>query len=345
MRLIRKISKWLGLSAVLLMLIGAVYNQVGLIADARFAPPRNEMVDVDGRMIHVACTGGGRATIILDAGLGAWSFEWFRLQPLLAQWARVCSFDRAGMGWSESLGGGHDGAAAAEQLHAIVDAAGISRPFIYVGHSLGANFAQIYFAKYPADIAGLVLMEPGNPKDLLEDFSGTRTDAMNVPDCDTLCYVAGGLVHVGVVRLAVAMSGAGDKSLPSAVKAQYRAGLTRASSVIAIASNLSALPKTAYQNIDVKSFAATPVLLFASAQARKPEGTETVDDVRVWQAGYRAYLASLAAQSSAGLGPYEVPHSTHATMVMGEEQAIWVAGKIAEFVPGGKDVAPTAPEN
>ena len=167
MRLTVRILKWLGLGLLALLAAGAIYQQIGLLLDAREAPPSREMIRVGDRSVHLDCTGAGPRTFVLDAGLGAWSFEWFRLQPLLAKMGRVCAFDRAGLGWSDGSGAGHDGAAAADELSALVVAAKIPRPFFYVGHSLGANFAEIYYARHPADIAGLVLFEPGDPKDLL----------------------------------------------------------------------------------------------------------------------------------------------------------------------------------
>src|ERR1700683_1963130 len=188
MKRLRKILKWLGIGVLGLVIVGALYEQVGLLLDAKLTPAANEFVSVGGSDMHISCGGEGPPTFVLDAGLGTSSWEWFRLKPLLEETARVCTFDRAGLGWSVSSGASHDGNAAAARLSALLDAARVPRPFFYVGHSLGANLAQIYYAKYPADIAGLVLLEPGDPKDLLEDTAASQKEVMVAPDCTAMCY-------------------------------------------------------------------------------------------------------------------------------------------------------------
>lgn len=209
---------------------------------------------------------------------------WWRLQSLLAKAGCACVFDRPGEGWSESARSGHDGRAAADQLAAIVASAKIPTPFVYIGHSLGANFAQIYYASHPGDIAGLVLLEPGDPKDLLEDFHGTCAEATAAPDCNWKCHIAGAAGYLGVTRLTANL--APGKHFPGTMKAQYRAGLARPSHWMNMMAYMAALPKTAYENLDVSNFGATPVLVFSSSELREPEGKETVADVKAWRGGY-----------------------------------------------------------
>jgi pimeloyl-ACP methyl ester carboxylesterase len=331
MRLIGRIFKWVGVAFAILILVGVGYQAIASWRDQRLTPPLSEMVNVGGKRIHVVCVGTGPRSFLLDAGLGAWSSEWTRLQPLLAKQGRVCAVDRSGVGWSEDLGGRHDGASVADELAAIVVAARVKKPFVYVGHSLGANFAQIYYAHHPEDVAALVLFEPGQPKDLLEDFHGTRGDAMRAPECGAMCYAGAAAAYAGVVRLAVNLAGAGAKNLSPEAAAQYRAGLARPSTVMASAEYYTALPKTAYQDLDVKRFG-VPLVIFASTAPRDPEGSETVADVKVWRAGLIRYFASLAAKSPNGAGPVDVPDSTHASMVMGQSQAEFDAKAIDTFL-------------
>jgi pimeloyl-ACP methyl ester carboxylesterase len=335
MRILVRILRWVGMCVLLLALAGAVYQQLGLALDSRFYPSKWTMFQVDGRTVHVVCSGRGPHSFVLDAGAGEWSNEWYRVQPLLSGRGRVCSFDRAGLGWSDPSSGSHDGTTAAEQLHAIVVAAKIPTPFIYVGHSLGANFAQIYYARYAEHVAGMVLLEPGAPKDLLEDFRGERKDAMLATDCGIACRAAGLATFFGVTRLAT-MAIRGGKNLSGEPLQEYRAGLARPDAARTLLATLDAVPKTAYEDLDVKSFGHVPVLLFTLTEPRKPEGKETVEDVKVWRVGYRAYLSSLAAKSSAARGPVDIPNSSHTSMVMGEPQAIFLANAISEFAAGIK---------
>jgi pimeloyl-ACP methyl ester carboxylesterase len=256
-------------------------------------------------------------------------FEWWRLQPLLASSGRVCAFDRAGLGWSDAVDGGYDGRAAANQLAALVKAAKIPTPFVYIGHSLGANFAMIYFAHHPHDVSALVLIEPGDPKDLLEDFHGTREEAMKAADCDVSCYVAGAATYLGVVRIAALKLG--HKTLDERTRSIYQAELARPSNMMTTLSSLNAVPKTAYEDLDIHGFGDTPVLTFASSEPREPEGKETVEDVKKWRVRHFAYLASLAAMSTHGKGPIAIRNSTHTSMVMGEPQSAELAQEIIAF--------------
>ena len=329
MRIVGKLFKWFGIVILILIAAGAIYAQVGLALDARHAPPKTEMVAVEGRRVHVTCMGQGPRSFVLDAGLGGWSVFWWRIQPLLAQGGRVCAFDRAGTGWSDRSGGGYDGAALADELAATVVAARIPKPFFYVGHSLGANLAQIYDARHPADVAGMALLDPGDPKDMLEDFHGTRAEAMQASGRGLPSYLASAAGYLGVMRL-VALSAPG-KSFSGETRVQYRTGLGRPDTMATSMAYLAALPKTAYQAMDVKSFGETPVLVLASSELRQPEGKETLADVKAWRQGYLAYLASVAAKSSHGIGPVEVPGSSHKSMVLGERQSALTAKAIAEF--------------
>lgn len=332
MGIILKGLKWLGVSVLVLLAAGAIYQQVGVALDAKLAPPSRELISVNGHAVHLDCRGKGPRTYLLDAGAGAGAFEWWRLQPLLAKSGRACAFDRPGLGWSEPSGGAHDAAASARELAALVRVAKIPAPFIYVGHSLGANIAIVYRELYPHDVAALVLIEPGNPKDLLEDFHGTREQAMRQPDCGLLCYAAGAAAYLGVARLGAAIAVTGGKNLSGPTLTEYRAIMARPSHVMAtVSSFVDALPKTAYEDMDVRSFGDTPVLVLASANRFKGDGFDSQVDYDKWRIGQHAYLASLAAMSAHGMGPIVIPDSNHSSMVMGEPQSFVLARYILGF--------------
>lgn len=331
MRWVAKILKWLGYGLLGLLALGAIYQQVGNALDSGLAPPASEMISVNGHGVHVACKGQGRRTYVLDSGAGVGSFEWMRLEPLLAGSGRVCAFDRPGLGWSEDSGEPHDVSALATQIAAIVRAAKIPRPFVYVGHSLGANIAMVYRDKYPGDVSALVLIEPGVPKDLLEDFHGTRAEAMNVTDCGWTCHAAAAAAWLGVTRIGARLAGAGGHSLSAAMQRQYLAELARPSQVTAIVATLDTLPKSAYEDMDVRSFGDTPVLVLTASQPRTRDSDESEAAFKQWRVDQLAYFASLAAKSTHGKGPVVIPNSSHVTIVMGETQAPQTAKAIVDF--------------
>jgi pimeloyl-ACP methyl ester carboxylesterase len=223
------------------------------------------------------------------------------------------------LGRSERWGDFYDAGAAADVMAKIVRAAGIARPFVYVGHSLGANFAEVYAAKYPKDVSALALLEPGVPGDLLEDFHGTRADAMALSPCDWTCRLGWIAGILGAPRIAIPLIHLGAHGFaghPDEL-AEYRQGLARTATPAVTASFFAMVPKTAWQCADVKNFGDRPVLVVASSDPRQPEGSETPHDVTVWTVGQRRYFADLARKSSRGKGPVIVPHSTHGSMTIG----------------------------
>jgi pimeloyl-ACP methyl ester carboxylesterase len=58
-------------------------------------------VNIGERSIHLNCTGGGKPIVVLEAGGGAYAIDWALVQPRIAEKTRVCSYDRAGLGWSD----------------------------------------------------------------------------------------------------------------------------------------------------------------------------------------------------------------------------------------------------
>jgi pimeloyl-ACP methyl ester carboxylesterase len=334
MRFLTRILKWLGYFAVAVVAAGAIYQQAGSALDRRLAPPASQMIMVEGHAVHFACIGEGPRTYLLDAGAGVWSFEFGRLKPLLAKSGRVCTFDRPGLGWSEDMQGGHDAASLAAQVFKIVHAAKIATPFIYVGHSLGANVGEIYLDRYPQDLAALVLLEPGFPKWLLEQFPMTRAEAMASAGCNWQCDAALVAGYLGVSRLAAAIARPGAKSMTPEMAAQYQAGLARPQTLRTIVATLRAVPKTAYQIMDIKSFGQTPVLTIASERPIEPDEGETPEHFAKTLQEERDYLTARAALSSRGAGVIVIPNSNHSTMVTGDAQAAATARAIEGFVAG-----------
>lgn len=127
-------------------------------------PAPGRLIDVGGWRLHLNCTGEARAsqpTVILEAGLGDFSVEWSLVQPRVARFARVCSYDRAGDGWSEMGPHPRTLRQIVYELHTLLDKGGVKPPFVLVGHSYGGWLVRLYAATYPAEVAGLVLVDVG----------------------------------------------------------------------------------------------------------------------------------------------------------------------------------------
>jgi pimeloyl-ACP methyl ester carboxylesterase len=130
---------------------------------AQGSPSLDKLVDVGGgRRLHISCSGTNvdrGPTVILEAGFGNASAVWNRVQPEVAKFARVCSYDRAGLGASDPVAAQRTVVSAAEDLHALLAAAKIAGPYVLVGHSLGGILARLYASYYPAEVAGMVLVD------------------------------------------------------------------------------------------------------------------------------------------------------------------------------------------
>jgi pimeloyl-ACP methyl ester carboxylesterase len=152
----------------LVLVLGAVVVSAGANAwlssrGLRLHPPPGSFYTVNGTKIHLDCTGQGSPTIILEAGLGDDFLQWRKVQPALSQLTRVCSYDRAGYGWSGPPAGTRDSIAIADQLHALLQQTGIGGPIVLMGHSAGGLHIRQYATKYPAGIVGMVFIDASTP--------------------------------------------------------------------------------------------------------------------------------------------------------------------------------------
>lgn len=112
------------------------------------------------RQLNLRCTGHGSQTVMLEAGSHADTTTWFKLQPRLASFTKVCSYDRAGYGFSSEGPMPRNLEADVSDLHDLIHEAGIRTPVVLVGHSLGTNIARRYAETYPMDVSGMVLIDP-----------------------------------------------------------------------------------------------------------------------------------------------------------------------------------------
>lgn len=143
----------------LIPLAGASYEAIASAHDAETYPFPGQWVDVGGYRLHLNCIGEGSPTIILDAGLGGSSLDWALVQPELAQTTRTCSYDRAGMGWSDASPARRTPEQIANELAVLLDHAGVDGPYVLVAHSLAGKNARLFAMRHPADVAGLVLID------------------------------------------------------------------------------------------------------------------------------------------------------------------------------------------
>ncbi len=196
---IKRGLKWLGISLLLLLILGFTYQTIATQVDKSTYPVRGQLYNVNGHQMNIYCTGEGSPTVILEAGGVANSLWWYRVQGELAQHTRVCAYDRAGQGWSEPVDGPRDAITLVGELHTLLQEAGIPAPYVIAGHSFGAILARIYAHQYPEQVSGIVLVESGLliPKQFASQSEFQDWKSSN----DILQAALWGMTRFGVLRL------------------------------------------------------------------------------------------------------------------------------------------------
>ena len=155
-------------SLILLVLViataGFFYENISEARDRRFNPMPGQLVDVGGYKMHIDCIGQGSPTVILDSGLGDSYISWHKVQPQIAQFVRVCSYDRAGLGYSDSGPHPRTSKDIAGELRTLLHNAGVAPPYILVGHSMGGYDVRLYASLYRGEVAGMVLVDSSHPE-------------------------------------------------------------------------------------------------------------------------------------------------------------------------------------
>jgi pimeloyl-ACP methyl ester carboxylesterase len=147
------------LSVYALCAVGGGYQTIREALDRRAYVAPGQLVDVGGRRLHLHCAGSGTPTVVLESGLGETAAYWGWISTALAPDTRVCAYDRAGRGWSDPAAAEHDGVAVTTDLRTLLDRAHVPGPFVFVGHSSGADYVRIFAGRYPEQVAGMVLLD------------------------------------------------------------------------------------------------------------------------------------------------------------------------------------------
>jgi pimeloyl-ACP methyl ester carboxylesterase len=130
---------------------------------AAYERPQQLVTIAGGRRINLVCSGNGKPTVILTSGLSDWSVDWFLVQPRIGAQTRVCSWDRAGFGFSDPRREPLDIRRSSEDLAQALSRAGIDGPYILIGHSMGGLETLLLADRYRAKLAGVVLVDPTIP--------------------------------------------------------------------------------------------------------------------------------------------------------------------------------------
>ncbi|HEX7034273.1 MAG TPA: alpha/beta hydrolase [Pseudomonadales bacterium] len=187
-------------------------------------PAPGRYVWVDGHRLHLDCRGAGSPTVVFDAGLGGSSLDWALVQPAVATFTRACSYDRAGYAWSDPGPLPRDPTHIVHDLEQVLGYGSVAAPYVLVGHSLGGLIVQHFARLHPERTAALVLIDATHE----DQFRRLEEVVLRSAGGRGARLVAGGLV-------------AGPDGLPDDVQRLANAFRTRAHSIIAARSELTAL--------------------------------------------------------------------------------------------------------
>lgn len=182
----RKVLRWIGKTAVAILALVLVAASVAAAReylaereDSKRFLQQGRKVDVGGYSLNLNCTGEGTPTVILESGWSMPGVSWSLVQPEVARSARVCSYDRAGYGWSDEGPMPRTADKIAQELHTLLHRAGVDPPYILVGHSLGGYIIRSFRGMFPNEVVGMVLVDPSQedmnvlmPEDLRRAYQG-----------------------------------------------------------------------------------------------------------------------------------------------------------------------------
>ena len=168
---VRKVTEGFGLSLLAIIAFGLAASSAlnaAMYAWFRWAPT-GVIYRVNGHRMRIDCVGRGSPTLVLESGLASGGLAWDGVQPILARTTQVCSYDRAGNGWSDPTSSRRDADHIADELHDLLADAHVDGPIVLMGHSLGGIYIRDYATRYPGQVAGLIFVDSSIP---LQDQKG-----------------------------------------------------------------------------------------------------------------------------------------------------------------------------
>ena len=223
----------LGLSVV----AGVVYQTIGTWRDRRRFPPPGHIVRVNEGRIHIHATGEGTPTVVFESGMGASCLSWTLVQPQVAQFTRAVSYDRAGHGWSDSAREPRTAQQIAQELHMLLGASGVPRPYVLVGHLFGGYVNRAFAHMYRNEVVGMVLVDSVHPA---EWENPTPEQLRMIKLGLRYARIAAWLARLGFVRFCLARLARGSPRLGWAAASAF--GVDTTAAVQRIAGEIRKLP-------------------------------------------------------------------------------------------------------
>ena len=345
---VRRISCVFLTVAVLALLGGFTHEQVGRARDASQLPSRiGQAVDIGGRTLNLYRSGHGTPTVILETGGNSPGYSLLWQQSKMAVFTRACWYDRAGVGWSDPPSSPRTSASIASDVHEMLRRAGVLPPYVMVGGSVGGEYVRIYTARYPTDVAGLVLVDSASPDMREPDFALAPVNRMSGSTRHLICMTLPAMTRFGIIRL---MASRDRRPLPSdftaeqggilaKLEAQPKAYETDMQQACAATDEGRIVPRTGGGNPDIDnavrnagSLGDRPLIVLTAGRYWAPPGFEK-EAAEYHEVQVHQLQASLARLSTHG---EQVIVDAHHDMAEAPEAVVTAARQVVDEVRSKK---------
>jgi len=294
---------------------GAVAMHAALTRnEKRRLKPPGRVIEVQGRMRHLLSSGTGGPTVVLETGASGYFGAWEWVQQQVAKHTRVVSYDRAGLGFSQSATGKRDAATIVRELDELLNLSGEKPPFILVGHSYGGLLVMEYAHQYPEKTSGLVLIDPSHP-DQIDRNSELRKSMKNLR---RFFYFASAASYFGIMRLTDILSRM-TEGLSDGERARGRAFFASARHLKSAARELDAWKETTEQTRTLH-FGEVPLTILSADEPQVP-----------WVRDFQTMHDEMVGLSSRA-SHHIIPGVEHLNIVTRRENALHVTRAILEVV-------------
>jgi pimeloyl-ACP methyl ester carboxylesterase len=287
-----------------------------MITDPVYTGP-SHLVDVGGgRRMNLYCTGEGSPTVVMDAGMGDSAISWALVQPALSKHVRSCSFDRAGLGFSDAATRPGTPQNAADDLHHLLGAAGVKPPYVLVAHSLGGLNARVFADRFRSEVVGMVMVESSHEDQFTEGWAIGAADQKEkyeayLAKAHECVVLARNGLKPGTPDFTRCVGDDADPRFSDAINAAQRAYGVTPRWQAAVASERENVASVSADQVRAtrKDYGDMPLMvLIHSPYAKRDDETQRERDLRTlsWE---RLHLR-MAAMSTRGI-MITVPNSTH----------------------------------
>jgi len=330
--------QWLRRSPAAALAVALALDTSGLVAakpalaasDLASVPPPGRIVLVEGRQVHIHCTGVGSPTVLLEEGLGGGSLNWAWVQRDVTKVSRVCSYDRPGYGWSDPADTPMDAANTSRQLYALLQAANEKGPYIAVGHSLGGAYMRLFATEHPKDVGSLVLVDATHPSVLIASAEGGPPPvnrqkwaliANFLTSNDIIWRIAMGL------RIVKTSYDDSWKNLPPDVTAAMAAYIADRRNVRTFFKENESVPDTLTQIASLDSLRNLPVMVIASDKVKAADPTTAMERAE-WNKNMQRKWLAISTNSHFLI----IPGADHMSLLFDPQHAGQVSKVIVNMV-------------